>query len=86
MDKDSGLWNLFRMERHKAFYIVVYTIIILDMINVAFAITSEFHEHFIAQRNVFRSINLTFVILYIVELLLKVIGCNFVLAHHFIYV
>ncbi|XP_060556352.1 sodium/hydrogen exchanger 10-like isoform X2 [Ruditapes philippinarum] len=73
IDKDSKLWPLFRMERHKAFYIVVYTIIIIDMINTAFAITSEYHEHFFDQKNVFRSINLVCVILYIVELLLKVV-------------
>ncbi|XP_053385039.1 sodium/hydrogen exchanger 10-like isoform X1 [Mercenaria mercenaria] len=73
IDKDSKLWPLFRMERHKAFYIVVYSVIILDMINAAFAITSEYHEHFFAQKNVFRSINLVFVILYIVEFLLKVV-------------
>ncbi|XP_052797553.1 sodium/hydrogen exchanger 10-like isoform X2 [Mya arenaria] len=73
IDKESSLWPLFRFERHRAFYIIVYTFILLDMVNVAFAITSQYVEHFFYKRNIFRGLNLAFVTIYILELILKVV-------------
>ncbi|KAH3877178.1 hypothetical protein DPMN_001037, partial [Dreissena polymorpha] len=73
LDKSSKLWPLFRFERHPAFYLIIYIFIILDMINVAFAIASQYVEHFFYTRNAFRSLNLAFVCVYILELALKVI-------------
>ena len=72
LDKDSKLQPLFKVTRHPAFYITVYCLIGLDMINVGFAIASEFIDNFFASKNIFRSINIAFVAVYIVEASLKV--------------
>ena len=72
IDKESKLHQLFVITRHSAFYITVYCFIGLDMINVGFAIAAEFVDNFFASKIVFRSINIVFVFLYILEAFLKV--------------
>ena len=72
IDKGSGRWRLFKFTRHPAFYITVYCLIVLDMVNVGFAIASEFVSDFFADKNIFRWINVGFVVVYIIEAALKV--------------
>ncbi|KAL4225679.1 Sodium/hydrogen exchanger 10 [Mactra antiquata] len=73
INERSKLWPLFRIERHKAFYLCVYSVIVFDMINAALNITSMFNENFIDHRDIFRSLNLCFVIFYLIECALKVV-------------
>ena len=72
IERDSRRWYLFKFTRHPAFYITVYCLIVLDMVNVGFAIASEFVTNFFADKNIFRWINVGFVIIYIIEATLKV--------------
>lgn len=68
----SKLWKLFKFTRHPAFFYFIVIVIILDMINVGFAIAGQFVDHFFFNRTIFRSVNLGFLCVYIVEMVLKV--------------
>ena len=76
LDKDSKLYKLFYITRHTAFYATVYSLIGLDMVNVGFAVAAEFVDSFFTSKNVFRFINIVFVLLYILEASLKVSSCK----------
>ena len=72
IEKGTRRWQLFKFTRHRAFYITVYCLIVLDMVNVGFSIASEFVSDFFADKNIFRWINVVFVVIYIIEAILKV--------------
>ena len=70
--KSSILRKLFHVTHHQAFYITIYIIIVLDMVNLAFAIVAEYHPDWHNKKNIFRSLNVLFVGLYIIEAVIKV--------------
>ncbi|KAJ8298747.1 hypothetical protein KUTeg_022807 [Tegillarca granosa] len=71
--KQKALNLLHRITRHLAFSIVVYVVIVLDMVNVTFAVICEYHPYWHDKKNVFRFLNVVFVALYMIEAMLKII-------------
>ncbi|KAK6191717.1 hypothetical protein SNE40_003328 [Patella caerulea] len=65
--------RLFMVVGSRAFRICIYVILALDMINWVLSLVSERADQWIEYRIYFRSINATFVIIYIFEFLAKVI-------------
>ena len=69
----SPLWGMFKFTRSKVFEIFIYVVIVMDMVNVGLAITSQFvHVDHFFQRTIFRSMNVGFMGVYVVEMILKV--------------
>ncbi|XP_062603630.1 sodium/hydrogen exchanger 10-like [Saccostrea cucullata] len=71
--KSSILRHLYSITQHQAFYITMVSIIVIDMVNVAFSIVCQYHTAWKDKRNIFRSLNVMFVALYIMECVAKVL-------------
>lgn len=50
----------------------MYVIIVLDMVNVTFAVICEYHPYWHDKKYIFRFLNVVFVALYMLEAILKV--------------
>lgn len=70
--KSGVVRHLYRVTMHQAFYLTMVSIIIIDMVNVAFSIVCQYHDDWKDKRNIFRSLNVMFVALYIMECVAKV--------------
>ncbi|XP_055996016.1 sodium/hydrogen exchanger 10-like isoform X4 [Ostrea edulis] len=71
--KSVILRYLYRVTQHHAFYFTMVSIIIIDMVNVALSIVCQYHPDWKDKQNIFRSLNVLFVALYIVECVVKVL-------------
>lgn len=70
--KSGVVRHLYKVTQHQAFYLTMVSIIIIDMVNVAFSIVCQYHDDWKDKRNIFRSLNVMFVALYIMECVAKV--------------
>lgn len=70
--KSEVVRHLYTVTQHQAFYLTMVSIIIIDMVNVAFSIVCQYHDDWKDKRNIFRSLNVMFVALYIMECVAKV--------------
>lgn len=70
--KSGFIHRLYTITQHQAFYLTMVSIIIIDMVNVAFSIVCQYHDDWKDKRNIFRSLNVMFVVLYIMECVAKV--------------
>lgn len=70
--KSGFIHHLYTITQHRAFYLTMVSIIIIDMVNVAFSIVCQYHDDWKDKRNIFRSLNVMFVVLYIMECVAKV--------------
>ncbi|XP_078333950.1 sperm-specific sodium:proton exchanger-like isoform X2 [Crassostrea virginica] len=71
--KSGFIHRLYTITQHQAFYLTMVSIIIIDMVNVAFSIVCQYHDDWKDKRNIFRSLNVMFVVLYIMECVAKVL-------------
>ncbi|KAK3101953.1 hypothetical protein FSP39_007588 [Pinctada imbricata] len=71
--KSAFLRKLYHLTHHQAFYVTIYIIIVLDMVNLSFAIVVEYVDGWHDKKYIFRSLNVLFVGLYIIEAVIKIV-------------
>lgn len=71
--KQSAMKLLYTTSTHKAFNIIMYILILTDMVNLSFALLSQFHIYWTDKAFIFRIINVIFLSLYIVEAVIGIL-------------
>ncbi|OWF55657.1 sodium/hydrogen exchanger 10-like isoform X2 [Mizuhopecten yessoensis] len=71
--KQSAMKLLYTTSNHRAFNITMYILILLDMVNLAFALLSQFHIYWTDKAFIFRVINVVFLSFYIIESLVVIL-------------
>ncbi|KAK3608482.1 hypothetical protein CHS0354_010327 [Potamilus streckersoni] len=69
--KSSLLQPFHKLVNHQAFYYTIFVIIVIDMINSAISVASLYVHVLYQERDVFRSLNVFFVVVYIIEAVIK---------------
>ncbi|XP_033751585.1 sodium/hydrogen exchanger 10-like isoform X2 [Pecten maximus] len=71
--KQSAMKLLYTTSNHRAFNIIMYILILLDMVNLAFALLSQFHIYWTDKAFIFRIINVIYLSFYIIEALVVIL-------------